>query len=60
MDLNESVAIIPTRQLVSAEIINYTKEIKLVPAVVKVGVSYLNNPRQVTSILVKDWKTSND
>ena len=28
--LNESVAIIPTRQLVSAEIINYTKEIKLV------------------------------
>ena len=36
--LNESVAIIPTRQLVSAEIINYTKEIKLVPAVVNVGV----------------------
>ena len=54
--LNESVAIIPTRQLVSAEIINYTKEIKLVPAVVKVGVSYLNNPRQVTSILVKIGK----
>jgi small-conductance mechanosensitive channel len=54
--LNESVAIIPTRQLVSAEIINYTKEIKLVPAVVNVGVSYLNNPRQVTSILVKVGK----
>ena len=54
--LNESVAIIPTRQLVSAEIINYTKEIKLVPAVIGVGVSYLNNPRQVTSILVKIGK----
>ena len=54
--LNESVAIIPTRQLVSAEIINYTKEIKLVPAVVSVGVSYLNNPRQVASILVKIGK----
>ena len=54
--LNESVAIIPTRQLVSAEIINYTKEIKLVPAVVNVGVSYLNNPRQVASILVKIGK----
>ena len=54
--LNESVAIIPTRQLVSAEIVNYTKEIKLVPAVVNVGVSYLNNPRQVASILVKIGK----
>lgn len=54
--LNESVAIIPTRQLVSAEIINYTKEIQLVPAVVEVGVSYLNNPRQVASILVKVGK----
>jgi len=51
--LNESLAIIPTRQLVSAEIINYTKEIKLVPAVVDVGVSYLNDPKQVASILVK-------
>ena len=38
------------------KIINYTKEIKLVPAVVNVGVSYLNNPRQVTSILVKVGK----
>jgi len=51
--LNESLAIIPTRQLVSAEIINFTKEIKLVPAIVDVGVSYLNDPKQVASILVK-------
>jgi len=54
--LNESLAIIPTRQLVSAEIINYTKEIKLVPAIVDVGVSYLNDPKQVASILVKVGK----
>jgi len=54
--LNESLAIIPTRQLVSAEIINYTKEIKLVPAVVDVGVSYLNDPKQVAAILVKIGK----
>jgi len=54
--LNESLAIIPTRQLVTAEIINYTKEIKLVPAVVEVGVSYLNDPKQVASILVKIGK----
>ena len=54
--LNESIAIIPTRQLVNAQIVNYTKENKLVPAVVKVGVSYLNNPRQVASILVKVGK----
>lgn len=51
--LYESVAIIPTSDLVTAQIINYTKENKLVPATVKVGVSYLNNPRQVASILVK-------
>ncbi|MGI9566166.1 MAG: mechanosensitive ion channel family protein, partial [Nitrosopumilus sp.] len=54
--LNESIAVIPTRQLVNAQIVNYTKENKLVPAVVKVGVSYLNNPRQVASILVKVGK----
>jgi len=54
--LNESLAIIPTRQLVTAEIINYTKEIKLVPAIVEVGVSYLNDPKQVASILVKIGK----
>ena len=54
--LNESLAIIPTRHLVSAEIINYTKEIKLVPAIVDVGVSYLNDPKQVAAILVKVGK----
>ena len=54
--LHESLAVIPTRQLVTAQVINYTKENKLVPAVVKVGVSYLNNPRQVASILVKIGK----
>ena len=51
--LNESFAIIPTRQLVNAQIINYSKDLKMVPAVVEVGVSYLNDPRQVASILVK-------
>jgi len=30
--LNESLAIVPTKQIVSAEIINFTKEFKLVPA----------------------------
>ena len=54
--LHESVAVIPTRQLVTAQIINYTKENKLVPAVVKVGVSYLNDPKQVASILTKVGK----
>ena len=54
--LHESIAVIPTRHLVSAQIVNYTKENKLVPAVVKVGVSYLNNPQQVASILVKIGK----
>ncbi|MFQ5572979.1 MAG: mechanosensitive ion channel family protein [Nitrosopumilaceae archaeon] len=54
--LNESFAVIPTRQLVNAQIINYSKELKMVPAVVDVGVSYLNNPRQVASILVKVGK----
>jgi len=51
--LHESIAVIPTRNLVNAQIVNYSKENKLVPAIVKVGVSYLNNPRQVASILVK-------
>ena len=54
--LHESLAIIPTRQLVSSQIVNYTKENRLVPAEVKVGVSYLNNPKQVASILVKVGK----
>jgi len=54
--LNESLAIIPTRQLVTAEIINFTKEINLVPSIIDVGVSYLNDPKQVASILVKIGK----
>lgn len=54
--LHESVAVIPTRQLVTAQIINYTKGNKLVPALVKVGVSYLNDPKQVASILTKVGK----
>ena len=54
--LNESFAVIPTRQLVNAQIINYSKEIKMVPAMVKVGVSYLNDPKQVSAILVKVGK----
>jgi potassium-dependent mechanosensitive channel len=54
--LHESLAIIPTRQLVTAQIINFSKEIQIVPAKIEVGVSYLNNPRQVASILVKVGK----
>jgi len=54
--LNESLAIIPTRQLVTAEIINFTKEIEFVPSIVDVGVSYLNDPKQVASILGKIGK----
>ena len=54
--LNESVAIIPTRQLINAQIINYSKEIRMVPASVDVGVSYLNDPRQVAAILIKVGK----
>ncbi len=51
--LNESIAIIPTRQLVNAQVINYTQGVKMVPAIVEVGVSYLNDPKQVSAILVK-------
>ncbi len=54
--LSESLAIIPTKQIVSAEIINFTKEFKLVPATIEVGVSYLNDPRQVEAILIKIGK----
>ena len=54
--LNESLAIIPTRQLLNAQITNFSKEFKLVPAVVEVGVSYLNDPKQVAAILVKVGK----
>ncbi|MCH8914434.1 MAG: mechanosensitive ion channel [Thaumarchaeota archaeon] len=54
--LNESLAIIPTKQIVSEEIINFTKEFKLVPASIDVGVSYLNNPVQIEAILIKIGK----
>jgi len=54
--LNESLAIVPTKQIVSEEIINYTKEFKLVPAAIEVGVSYLNDPVQVEAILIKIGK----
>jgi len=51
--LNESLAIVPTKQIVSQEIINFTKAFKLVPATIEVGVSYLNDPEQVEAILIK-------
>ena len=54
--LNESIATIPTRSLVTAQVINYTQGVKMVPAMVKVGVSYLNDPKQVAAILVKVGK----
>ena len=54
--LNESLAIIPTKQIVSSEIINFTKDFRLVPATIEVGVSYLNDPRQVEAILIKIGK----
>ena len=54
--LNESMAIIPTKQLVNAQIVNYTQGVKMVPAIVDVGVSYLNDPKQVSAILVKVGK----
>lgn len=54
--MNESYAIIPTRSMINAQIINYSKDLKMVPAIVDVGVSYLNDPKQVASILVKVGK----
>jgi len=51
--LNESMAIFPTRQLVASKVINYSKEMKFVPAMVEIGVSYLNNTKQVAAILTK-------
>lgn len=49
----ESIAIVPTVQLVSNQVINFTKETKLVRFVVTVGTSYLDDPREVISILRK-------
>lgn len=54
--LNESLAIIPTNQLINEQILNFTKEFSYVPSTVKVGVSYLNDPKQVASILIKVGK----
>jgi len=54
--LNESLAIVPTKQIVSEGIINFTKDFKLVPAIIEVGVSYLNDPHQVEAILIKIGK----
>jgi len=54
--LNESYATIPTRSLINAQIINYTKGVRMVPAIVDVGVSYLNSPKSVAAILVKVGK----
>ena len=54
--LNESLAVIPTKQLVTSKIINYTTSFKLVPAEIDVGVSYLNDPEQVSAIMVKIGK----
>ncbi len=54
--LNESYAIIPTRSLVNAQVLNYSKDLKMVPAIVEVGVSYLNSPKGVAAILVKIGK----
>jgi len=51
--LNESIAIIPTRQLIAATIINFTKDIKFIPAKVEVGVSYLDDPEEVAAVLIK-------
>ena len=51
--LNESVAIIPTRQLISAIIVNYSKDTAFVPARIDVGVSYLCEPEEVVAVLMK-------
>ena len=54
--LNESLGIFPTRLFISTKIINFTKDMQFVPAEVAVGVSYLNDARQVTAILHKIGK----
>lgn len=54
--LNESIAIFPTRQMVGAKVINFSKDFVYVPAFIKIGTSYLNDPQQVCSILVKIGK----
>jgi len=54
--LNESIAIFPTRLMVGSKVINFSKDYDFVPAFIKIGTSYLNDPRQVCSILVKVGK----
>lgn len=54
--LNESLGIFPTKMFTSTKIINYTKDMQFVPAEIAVGVSYLNDARQVTAILHKIGK----
>lgn len=54
--LNESIAIFPTRQMVGAKVVNFSKDYDYVPAFIKIGTSYLNDPQQVCSILVKIGK----
>ena len=56
--LNESVAIIPTRQLIAATVVNYSKDTTFVPAVIEVGASYLNDPEEVTAVLMKVGRTA--
>ncbi|MDH3313337.1 MAG: mechanosensitive ion channel [Nitrosopumilus sp.] len=51
--LNESIAVIPTRQLIAATIINFSKDIKFIPVKVEVGVSYLDDPEEVAAVLIK-------
>lgn len=54
--LNESIAIFPTRQMLATKVINFSKYFEAVPAFVEVGTSYLNDPEEVCSILVKVGK----
>ncbi len=54
--LNESLAVVPTRHLVSNQITNYTNDVKLFPVAIKIGVSYLNDPKHVAAILMKIGK----
>ncbi|MCV0411339.1 mechanosensitive ion channel domain-containing protein [Nitrosopumilus sp.] len=54
--LNESIAIFPTRQMVGTKVVNFSKDYGYVPALIKIGTSYLNDPQQVCSILVKVGK----
>lgn len=39
--------------MIAATIVNYSKDIKFIPTKVEVGVSYLNDPEKVASVLIK-------